>query len=136
MELGEALYSKLSGTTDLTALVSTRIYPRVAPQNAAFPYVIFFQVSNPGMHAMGNDPNIQAPRWQVSSWADSYSSVRSVAKQVKAALKDYTGTMGGSSGIEVQRIFYENEVDMVDIDPETNEPIYHIAQDYIIWFSS
>ena len=136
MELGEALYSKLSGTTDLTALVSTRIYPRIAPQNTAFPYVIFFQVSNPGYHAMLNDPNINSPRWQISTWAETYSSARAIAKQVKAALRDYSGTMGGSSGVSVQRIFYENEVDYTDVDPETKAVTHHIAQDYIIWHST
>ena len=136
MELGEAIYSQLSGTSDLTALVSTRIYPGVAPQAASLPYVIFFQVTNPGHHAMQADPNINGPRWQVSAWATTYSSVKAIAKQVKASLKDYTGTMGGSSGVTVQRVFYENEIDLTDVDPVTKDPIHHVAQDYIVWHST
>lgn len=136
MELGEALYSQLSGTSDLTALVSMRIYPGVAAQCASLPYIIFSQVSNAAHHAMSNDPNIQSPRWQISTWAETYSGVRAIAKQVKAALQDYTGTMGGSGGVEVQRVFFENEIDYTDLDPETKAITHSVAQDYIIWHST
>lgn len=136
MELGEALYSQLSGTSDLTDLVSTRIYPSVAAQCASLPYVIFFQISNMGHHAMNSDPNIQSPRWQVSTWSETYSNARAIAKEVKASLQDYTGTMGGAGGVDVQRIFFENEIDYTDVNPETKEITHHIAQDYIIWHST
>lgn len=42
-ELNAALYSRLTGTAALTALLysSTSVYPEMAPQNVHFPLVIF-----------------------------------------------------------------------------------------------
>ena len=34
------------------------------------------------------------------------------------------------------RMFWEDENEFSEIDRETNAPIFHIAQDYIIWHTS
>ena len=136
MELGEALYTKLSGTAGVSALVSTRIYPVVVPQNGSLPCITYQQISEPWAHAMGTDPGIRSPRYQISAWSTSYSQVKSVAKQVRTALQDFTGTMGGAGGIAVQRVFFEGETDMSDVDPESQAVTHHVAQDFIFWWST
>jgi len=138
LTLGQAMYGHLSGTTAVTALTSNRIYPLIAPQGASLPFVVYQQISNPGIHAMISDPAIRSPRFQVASFAETYSGVRAVAEQVKSALQDYRTAVDGlfgdnTSGVDVQRVFFENEIDLSDIDPDTMAATYHIVQDYIIW---
>ncbi len=134
MEIGAAIYSHLSGTSDLSALVGTKIYPVVAPQNVNLPFVTYQMISGVRIHAMIKDPGLTRPRFQLTSWSTSYATVQAVAKQVRLALQDYSGTMGGSSGVPVQRIFFENEIDLVDTDD--GRVTHYCAQDFIIWHTS
>ena len=45
MNIEEALYSKLTGDAGVAALVSTRIYPNVVPQDIALPAVAYQRIS-------------------------------------------------------------------------------------------
>lgn len=141
MNIEQGLYKHLSGTTVLTALTSDRIYPLIAPQGASVPFITYQQISNPKIHAMQADPSIWQPRFQLNSFADTYAGAKAVAKQVETALKDYktvvSGLFGdGTSGVDVQRIFAENEIDLTDIDPDTMSATFHISQDFIIWHTT
>jgi len=134
MKLGEALYKQLSTATLTTQLGSTAIYPVIAPQGKALPYVTYSQISETRIHAMTADPGIQQTRYQISSWSSDYAQVKLLGDKVRAVLQDFSGSLGGSVG--VQRIFFDNEVDLSEIDSQTKRPTYQIAQDYIIWYST
>lgn len=131
MNLYTALGHRLANYAGLSALVGTRIYAVKLPQNVTYPAVTFQVISGlPRTHLMGSDDALAAPRVQVSAWDTSLTDAIAVADQIKAALQDYTGTMGGDGGVTVQRIFIESE--QIDIyDPETE--VHNIAQDFIIW---
>ena len=49
MKIGLAIYKILVSAADVTALVSTRIYPNVAKQTSAFPFIVY--------QTTGVDPN-------------------------------------------------------------------------------
>lgn len=107
MTLREATHHRLSNYSALTDLVGTEIYSQVMPQGVVYP-AVSFQVSSPGVmnHRMNSDSGMyKDPVIDVSSWGTSPDSGESVAAQVKAALQDFSGTMGGDGGITVQRIF-------------------------------
>lgn len=141
MEIEEALYAHLAATTAITGLTSARIYPMIAPQGARLPYVTYQMISSPKERAMKVDPSIWHPRFQLNSFATSYSQAKSVSKQVSVALRDYKSSISGlfgdgTSGVDVQRIFADDEMDLTDIDPDTIAATYHIAQDFIIWHTT
>ena len=132
MNLYEALYHRLTNYSNLTTLTSTRIYPIKMPQEVSYPAVTFQVISGlPRGHLMGSDDSLAAPRVQVSAWGETLSDAVDVADQIKAALQDFSGTMGGVSGVTVQRIFIESEQIPV-IDPDVD--VYQVAQDFIIWW--
>jgi hypothetical protein len=136
-DVGEGLFTKLTGDTDISNLVGTRVYPSIAPQNATTPFIIYNETAQTFNNAMRVDPNISEPRYQVSSYSTSYSGSRTLSKFVKDNLRDFSGAMGPSSEpITVQRIFMEFEMDMTHRDLETFEVMYHVIQDYKIWYSS
>lgn len=134
MTLGEALYTKLSTGTLTTSLGSTNIFPMVIPQESPLPAVTYQEISEPWVHAMGSDPGLRSPRYQISIWSTSYSQAKSISKTVRTLLRDFTGNLGGS--VPVQRIFFENEQDFSITDSVTQEVTYHVAQDYLIWHTS
>jgi len=134
MTLKEALYSRLSGYAGLSALVSDRIYPGEIPQDDDLPAVTVQRISRRRLRTSGTDPDLSASRFRVRSWAETVAGAEEIAVQVKGALQDYTGTMGGAGGVVVQRSFFDNEGDELPLyDPETKKLTEGIWQDFIIW---
>lgn len=135
MLLHEALYKQLTTATLTTKLGSTAIYPIMIPQGVDLPAVTYQEISESPVHAMGADPALMFPRFEISSWSSSYKQVKIIADSVKSVLRDFGSTKlgGAAAGVEVQRIFFENETDFLDVDRETGTMTYHVAQEYIIW---
>lgn len=87
------LYSRLTSYSGLTALVSTRIYPLVAPQGVIYPAVVYQRISTMAREvAMGSDPGIVRARVQVTAWADTYTSAKAIADKIRLALERYRTT--------------------------------------------
>ena len=134
LELSKAIYSRLIGYTTLTNSVGTRIAPLEARNTWSLPYVTYQVISDPPTHAMLQDATIYNPLVQVDAWAETYSGVKNIAKQIKTRLRDYGGTITVSStSLVIQRIFYEGESEMKEIDMETQEVTFRIMQTYRIW---
>jgi len=129
-EIEQGIFARLSGQTGVTNLVDKKIYAGVAPQGVGLPYITFFKVSESQPHAMIGDPSILRPRIQVSCWSTDYSQIKSIASAIRTALQDYSATTGG---ITFQRILYEDETNITEVDPDTNKIIYQVAQDYFAW---
>ena len=72
MNLYTAVGHRLSTYTNLTALVSTRIYATKLPQNVSYPAVSYQVISAlPREHTMNADDDLTAARVQVSAWDDN-----------------------------------------------------------------
>ncbi len=111
MAIESEIYSRLSGFAGLTALVSTRIYPGMAIQGVAEPYVVFFEVSAGRPAAMGPTYGLARARFQFTAFGKDRSGVsgvdeaRDVVEQLKAALDPWTT----STGIIVQGTMFLGE---------------------------
>lgn len=137
MTIEAALYSYLSTYAGLTNLISTRIYPpdkiQLVPTDPPTAYVAYQLIDDIPVHSGIADIKLHAARWQFSCYGGGtsrYTNACAVNTQVKAALQDYSGTMGGSGGVVVQRSFLEMTTDLFD-----NNGILIIgrASDFIIW---
>jgi len=131
MRIEEALSGALNA-----ALSTANAYPHVASQNAAMPFVVYKRVSDVRIHAMGVDPNINNPLFRISSFSTSYALARVVAGKVRSTLQDYQGMLSGTTGVNVQRIFWDDEYENTVMDPETGNPVFEVAQDFIIWHTT
>jgi hypothetical protein len=129
MPIEEMIYSRLTATTALTDLVSTRIYPLVRPQDSVIPSVVYWRVSNPIIFAMSTSDEISTPRFQFDCYGASFSATRSVARQVKKAI-DRWGTSTGTP--VVIRSDVVNEMD--DYDSDLSE--YQSIVEAIIYHST
>lgn len=129
MTIDDAIYAYLSTYAGLTALISTRVYPDVMPQGAVLPVIVHQQISGIRVHAMGNDPGLAYPQWQFTCWATTKLAAKTVAVQLRTALQNYSGTMGGAGGVVVQRVYIDDEASGQD--PPTG--LFFVRQDYIIW---
>lgn len=129
MHLEEALYTYLSTYAGLIALTSTRIYPEEKPQNCIMPAVVYSRISTPREHTMGTDPGLASPRFQFTIYDTNHKNMLDVKAQIKAALQDYSGVMGGAGGVTVQAVILDDE--NAGYDAETKQ--YYTDVDYIIW---
>jgi len=129
MPIEDMIYTRLSATTALTDLVSTRIYPLVRPQDSVNPAVVYWRVSNPILFSFSTEDEISYPRFQFDCFAGTFSSARAVARQVKNSIDRW----GTSTGIpQIIRSDVVNEFD--DYDPELD--IYQSIVEAIIYHST
>lgn len=91
--LQEAIYSRLTSVQAVSALVSTRVYPRVMPQNVKLPAIAYQRTDEERFSAMTGDIGIVRATLEVSCWGTTFSSARDVAAAVRGALQRYRGTV-------------------------------------------
>ena len=113
MSLEEALYTKLSGTSALTAYCGTRIYPNVLPENVTFPAVSYQLIASEHLHHVDGVSTLKSALVQIDCRAASYSVVTAMARAITAALDGLRGTVGT---LDVQGIFHEDEQDLPEPD--------------------
>lgn len=106
-ELQEALTTYLKAYAGLTALISTRLFPDEIPQGTTLPAVFYINISDVKSHTLTGQLALESPMIQYTVYASTKPSARAVANQIKAALKDYVGTL---SGVTIQYIRLINEL--------------------------
>lgn len=89
MTAEETLVARLKATPEVTALVGTRIYPMEAPQGVLPPWIVYQRVSTNPFVVLRGQSGLDDPRLQFNAWADTYSTARAVATQVRHSLDDY-----------------------------------------------
>ena len=105
-----AIVARLVGSTTVTALAGTRIYPTM-PQEPKLPAVTYDLVSAVRESAMTADPGTVHARVQVTSWAQSYSAASGLCEAVRGATQRWSGT---STGVVVLEMFVINEYTSFD----------------------
>lgn len=87
MALVDEFRAHLVAQAGLTALVGSRVYPLIRPQHAAFPHVVFFVISDRReIELSGAVQGLSEAALQVSAFDTSYSGLRTLQEQVRAAL--------------------------------------------------
>lgn len=106
--IGEAIYAILSSDTDVTDLVSTRIYPIIAPQDTVAPYIIY--EDRRAEPLVTKDGAFERDYWFVEIMAinNSYKSAREVSIPVIRALNGYRGEP--VSGLVINKIRLEGHL--------------------------
>ena len=134
MIIRTAVYNALSGDSDLTGIVSTRIYYIVMPQGTTYPAVTFEMLPTSGrVHLMGDDSALCMETLRGSVWGEAkdFANMETAAGYIKTLLQDFTGTLGGVGGISVERIFLEtNQAALFNAGAD----VYQIPQDFIVWY--
>ncbi len=105
------IYSTLTGSTSLAALVSTRIYRDEAPENTAFPYVVMQQIDAVPVQNAFKDKLMDGERWQVKAVneATNYTTVNSIAALVETLLHKQRGSNVLSSVLEFKMPMSEKD---------------------------
>lgn len=110
----EALFAQLA------AAVAGRVYPLVAPDGAAMPYLVYQRVANTVANVLAGNgsPPIDNSRIQIDVWAASYASAQATARTAKDLLLAWS----------VQNVLVQ-ELDQYE--PQTKR--YRVILDYSVW---
>jgi hypothetical protein len=103
---GKAIYSLLSNAAGLTALVSTRIFPDMATQTSAYPFVVYSIEGQQPSDTKDGVSGLDIVQVAVMIYANTYTSAQDIGAQVRAALDRKSGSHGG---VVIQSIRFENQ---------------------------
>ena len=120
MKSGLAIYNLLSNDSDVTDLVSTRIFPNVAKNTTAFPFIVYDVDSESPTPTKDGVSILDVDTVTVSGYSKTYIQASDLARKIRTALDRKSGTYGG---IEVQSIFFTGYDDLFE-DEVSDEGIY------------
>lgn len=129
MAIETLIFTRLSTFGGLTALIGTRVYPNIAPQNAARPFVTYRRVTSDRPAAMGSDSGVVRARFQFDTFAEDdetevgFDDAAAIRAQIRAALKRWRDPVGPPV---VQDTFLVSEIDLYEDDTR----LHHLADDY------
>lgn len=147
--IGITIYTKLSTTASVTALVGTRIFPNVAPLKLAqtFPYLVYRIISSTPTNTKGNKDqgnaviggpqNQKSPldvmNVQISIFSDNMEQCGTLSALVRESLDRGVGSgfSIGTGGPTIDSIVYDGMNSMYESDIRPSG-VFHIAQNYSI----
>jgi len=122
--IGKAIYSILSNDAGVTNLLSTRIYPTLAPQGTAHPYATYRITNTEMVGTKETDIPREMPQVQIDVFARSRADAENAGAAIRSALHGYTGTVEGIKITECRIINHDDE----QLDAEYL--LYIVTQDY------
>lgn len=132
--VSDAIATRLIADNPLAALIGDRVYPVVAKQTTAQPFVVYVMDSAPRQVTYAGTHALVQGDLEVHCYAKSYKVVKQVAAAVKASLVDFSGSMSANtspvSSVQVNTIQYLGDNDLEDEDPG----LYRVLQRFTVWY--
>lgn len=91
MTIETTLYAAINDDAAVTALVADRIYPLVAPDSAAVPYVTYQVIAGESHNKLVGAPDTERKVIQVNCISNTYANAKAVAEAIKAAINVSVG---------------------------------------------
>ena len=110
MDIEAAFTAYLLTQTGLTALIDRRIFPDETPQYVDLSKqtaVAYTHISDEKINTHEGINKTERPNYQFTAYAPPRAEAKTISTQIKAALCDYTGTMGG---LTIQYVVLINEI--------------------------
>lgn len=106
--LVEDLFGFLTTNPAATAaIVGPRVYPRILPESATLPAMVYSQLAAPHSCTLDNARYVEET-FQLECTADDYKTAKQLAVAVRNDLEGFQGMMGGTN---VHGVFIEAERD-------------------------
>ena len=106
MSIGKAIYGILAANASVSALVGTRIYPDLAVQDTAFPFVVYQVEGTVPSDTKDGVSKLDMVDFSVMAYAKTYTSAQDIAEACRTALDRYSATV---NGINVESIKFKDQ---------------------------
>jgi hypothetical protein len=128
-----AIRALLVGNSNVTDLVSTRIYPIAAPENATRPFVVYELEEIDPVDALNSYTGVSFCNVDIVVWSESYSTSKNVDEKIRAVLLDYSGT---SDTIVIKHCRHDNTKDAAVWTADGKElPLYGVESTWRIMYN-
>ena len=114
--ISAAINTYLLTQSAVTNIVASRIYPVILPQKPTYPAITYRDDEHSFDESFDGQNGLVESFYEIDAWSDTYVGAETLATAVRAALMNYTGTMGNVTSIMRVRItsgpftVYENTV--------------------------
>ncbi|MDP9192299.1 MAG: DUF3168 domain-containing protein [Acidobacteriota bacterium] len=125
-DIRQAVFSQLSGTAGLSALIASRIYPKVLPQQPTMPAIVYQLIDNDREQVHRGQTTGTKARVQLTVWGNSEASVSAVKEQMRLAM---IAAHGSVASVTIDGVTCEGEVE--GYEPDTMR--HFIALDFFVW---
>ena len=95
MTEGKAIYSILTSDSDVSAIVGNRVYPQIAAQEAAFPFVVYVLQNVDPSDTKSGVSTLDEVRYDIIVASENYAEASDLTGKIRTALDRYSGTVAG-----------------------------------------
>jgi hypothetical protein len=110
----------------VTAVVSTRIYFTMLPQEPTYPAITLELISGDPHNAIASLPTLVWSRVRVNAWGKTFGAANALALLVEAALNGKTISV---AGLEIRSVYADGMQSLYEPAVEA----HYISQDFRIW---
>jgi len=126
------LRTALATNPTVSGLIGAKIYPVVAPGNAALPYVTWRRAGIERSQTLGAPMGVPRVTVEYGIYAMTYEAAREIADSMRVVLDGYGGTVENTV---VKQTSLESESDdFVTLAGADLPPVYQITQSYDVWW--
>lgn len=115
-----------AGTTALTALISTRVYRDLVPQNPTYPCIAYRKLSRTGIDNLDAPGSLARTTIEVACFASDAGTAETVAEAVRANMNGWRSSTGT---VDVQDSRLLSELDLYDEGTQTHQ----VSLDFEVW---
>ena len=123
METGKAIYKLLKDSSAVGAICADRIYPEMAQQDAALPFIVYTVTDTTPAATKNATSKLDTARVELYCISDDYEQAMNLGIAVRGALDRQSGTL---SGVQVQSI----DFDTSDVQFDPDQRVYVLEQTY------
>ena len=124
--IGKLIYGRLSTASNITAIISTNIYPDITPQNVDYPFIVYSIIDSNPVDYKDGQSNLEEIDLQIDVYTQNYDTTQNLANLIRNRLDRFVGTV---EGVEVQTIKYVRQSSQV-FNAELS--VYWISIDFMI----
>jgi hypothetical protein len=124
--IGKLIYSRLSTASNITAIISTNIYPDITPQNVDYPFIVYSIIDSNPVDFKDGQSNLEEIDLQIDVYTQNYDTTQNLSNLIRNRLDRFVGTL---EGVEVQTIKYVRQSSQV-FNAELS--VYWVSIDFMI----
>jgi hypothetical protein len=124
--IGKLIYGRLSSASNITAIISTNIYPDITPQNVDYPFIVYSIIDSNPVDYKDGQSNLEEIDLQIDVYTQNYDTTQNLSNLIRNRLDRFVGTV---EGVEVQSIKYVRQSSQV-FNAELS--VYWVSIDFMI----
>jgi hypothetical protein len=124
--IGKLIYARLSTASNITAIISTNIYPDITPQNVDYPFIVYSIIDSSPVDFKDGQSNLEEIDLQIDVYTQNYDTTQNLSNLIRNRLDRFVGTL---EGVEVQSIKYVRQSSQV-FNAELS--VYWVSIDFMI----